>query len=111
MKILVTEESCKKVVEVQRKSGRVMPIVLILKEKAMKVMCAYQPLEGRSDNEKDQFYNQMTSEWDSQNPNEWFFVSMTLTKVFVEELMVLRVCMMDTELAKEMLRKKECLSF
>ena len=59
----------KKVLEVRRKSDRVMAIVLIFEEAVIRVMCAYAPHQvGRSESEKDQFYNDMASEWDLQNP-------------------------------------------
>ena len=65
--ILVQEELCEKVVEVRRKSDRVMAIVLAFEEK---VICAFAPQVGRSDCEKDKFYNDMASEWGLQNPSE-----------------------------------------
>ena len=52
--ILVKEELCEKVVEVQRKSDRMMAIVLVFEEKVMRVICAYTPRVGRSECEKDE---------------------------------------------------------
>ena len=37
---------------------------------ANRVICAYTPQVGKSECEKDQFYNNMASEWDLQNPGE-----------------------------------------
>ena len=45
--ILVIEELCKKVVEVRRKSDRVMEIVLVFEEEVKKVICAYALRAGR----------------------------------------------------------------
>ena len=44
-------------------------MALVFKKKIIRVMCAYGPMVGRSDSEKDQ-YNEMASEWDLQNPDE-----------------------------------------
>ena len=55
--ILVNEELCEKFVEVQRKSDRVMAIVLAFEKEVKKVICVYDPQVGRSECEKDQFYN------------------------------------------------------
>ena len=68
--ILVKKELGEKVVEVQRKSDRVMATVLVFEEEVITVICAYAPQVGRSECKKDQFYNDMASEWDLQNPGE-----------------------------------------
>ena len=52
VEILVKEEISGNVVEVRRKSGRVMAIVLTLGREVMRVICAYRPLSGRPDAEK-----------------------------------------------------------
>ena len=62
--ILVKEELSEKVVEVRRKYNRVMAIVLAFEEEVIRVTCAYAPQVGKSECEKDQFYNDMASEWD-----------------------------------------------
>ena len=98
------EELCEKVIEVQRKSDRVMAMVLAFEEEIIIVLCAYAPQVGRSECKKDQFYNDMASKWDLQNP--WFSVWGTSTDMLGDGLMVLRVCMVGIELAKEMLRKE-----
>ena len=64
------EELCEKVVEVQRKSDRVMAIMLIFEEEVVRVVYAYAPQVGRLECVKDQFYNDMASEWDLQSPGE-----------------------------------------
>ena len=66
--ILVKEELCEKVVEVRRKSDRVMAMVLVFEGEVIRVICAYAPQVERSEWEKDQFYNDMASEWDMQDP-------------------------------------------
>ena len=65
--ILVKEELCEKVVKVRRKSDRVMAMVLAFDKVVTRVICAYAPQVGRSECNKDQFYNDMASECDLQN--------------------------------------------
>ena len=60
--ILVKEEISGNVVEVRRKSDRV--IVLTLGRDVMRVICAYGPQSGRTDAEKVHFYDEIGSEWD-----------------------------------------------
>ena len=62
--ILVKEEISGNVVEVRRKSDRVIVIVLTLGREVMRVICAYGPQSGRPDAEKVRFYDEMGSEWD-----------------------------------------------
>ena len=52
---LVKEELCKKVVDVQRKSDRMMAMVLVFEENVIEIICAYFSQVGRSECEKDQF--------------------------------------------------------
>ena len=47
-----------------------MKMVLDFEEEVIRVICAYAPQVGRSECEKDQFYNDIASEWDLQNPSE-----------------------------------------
>ena len=47
-----------------------MAIVLVFEEKVIRVVCTYAPKVGRSECKKDQFYNDMASEWDLQSPDE-----------------------------------------
>ena len=44
--------------------------MMMVFEEVMRVKCAYATHVGRSDCEKDQFYNEMASEWDLQNPDK-----------------------------------------
>ena len=55
------EEISENVVEVRRKSNRVMMIVLTLGRTVMRVICAYGPESGRPDAEKVRFYDEMGS--------------------------------------------------
>ena len=64
------EVLCEKVVEVRRKSDRVMAMALAFEEEVIRVICAYTPQVGKSECEKDQFYIDMASEWDLQNPSK-----------------------------------------
>ena len=58
------------VVEVRRKSDRVMVIVQTLGREVMRVICAYGPQSGRPDAEKVRFYDKMGSEWDLRSSSE-----------------------------------------
>ena len=62
--ILVKEEISGNVVEVKRKSDKVMAIVLTLGREVMPIICAFEPQSGRPDTEKVRFYDEMTSERD-----------------------------------------------
>ena len=68
--VLVKEELCEKVVEVRRKSDRVMAIVMAFEEEVVRVICGYAPQRGRIDVEKEQFYDDMASEWDLRSKDE-----------------------------------------
>ena len=68
--ILVKEEISGNVVEVRRKSDRVVAIVLTLGKEVMRVICAYGPQSGRPDAEKVYFYDEMGSEWDLGSSSE-----------------------------------------
>ena len=47
-----------------------MAMVLVFEEEVIRIICAYANQAGRSECEKDDFYNDMASEWDLQNPGE-----------------------------------------
>ena len=64
------EEISGNVVEVRRKSNRVMMIVLTLGREVMHVICAYGPQSGRPDAEKVRFYDEMGSGWDLGSSSE-----------------------------------------
>ena len=61
---MVNKEISGNIVEVRRKSDRVMAIVLTLGREVMHVICAYGPQSGRPDAEKVYFYGEMESEWE-----------------------------------------------
>ena len=64
------EEISGNVMEVRRKSDRVMEIVLTLGREVMRIICAYGPQSGRPDTEKIRFYDKMGSEWDFGSSRE-----------------------------------------
>ena len=68
--ILVKKKISGNVVEVRRKSDRVMAIVLNFGREVMRVICAYGPQSGRPDAEKVRFYDEMGSEWDLGSSSE-----------------------------------------
>ena len=45
-------------------------MVLAFEDEVIKVICAYAPQVGRLECERDQSYNDMSSEWGLQNPSE-----------------------------------------
>ena len=71
--ILVKEEISGNVVEVRRRSDRVMAIVLTLGQELVRILCAYAPQSGRPDSEKVCFYDEMASEWDLGSSSEIIF--------------------------------------
>ena len=68
--ILVKEQIFGNVVEVRRKSDRVMAIVLTLGREVMRVIYAYGRQSERPDAEKVRFYDKMGSEWDLGSSSE-----------------------------------------
>ena len=41
--VLVTEEVCEKVVEVRRRSDRMLMVVIVLEEEVLRIICVYGP--------------------------------------------------------------------
>ena len=68
--ILVKEEISGNVLEIRRKSDRVMAIVLTLSREVMRIICAYGPQSGRPNAEKVRFYDEMGNEWDFGSSRE-----------------------------------------
>lgn len=68
--ILVKEELCESVLEVRRKSDRVMAMGFVFKQEIVRVICGYAPQTGRPALEKERFYDEMAYEWDMQGTNE-----------------------------------------
>ena len=58
---MLKEEISENVVEVRRKSDRVMAIVLTLGREVMQIICTYGPQSGRPDTEKVRFCDEMAS--------------------------------------------------
>ena len=58
------------VVEITRKSNRVMAIVLTLGREVVHIICTYGHQSGRPDTEKVCFYDKMASEWDFGSSSE-----------------------------------------
>ena len=71
--ILVKEEFCENVVEVRRRSDRVMTIVITAGKDLVRIVCAYGPQSGRPDSEKVQFFDEMAREWDVGRSSEIIF--------------------------------------
>ena len=86
-------------------------MVLVFEEEVIRVICAYAPQVGRSESKKDQFDNNMASEGDLQSPDEVVLGMGASTDMLGNGLMILRVCIVGMELAKEMLRKEDYLRF
>ena len=47
-------------------------MVLVLEEEVITVICAYAPQVGRLERKKNQFHDDMASEWDLKNPGKVF---------------------------------------
>ena len=70
---MVKEELCKKLVDVRRKSDRVMIVVLAFGEQVIRVIPAYGPQAKRPLEEKHRFYDELAGEYELQNPSEVVF--------------------------------------
>ena len=64
------EEISRNVVEVRRKSDRVMGIMLTLGGELIRITCAYGPQSGRTDIKKVHFYNEKASQRDLKSSSE-----------------------------------------
>ena len=71
--ILVKEELCEKVVDVWRKSDRLMVVVLAFRKQVIRVISAYGPQAGRPLEEKHRFFDELAGEYELQNPSEMVF--------------------------------------
>ena len=69
--IMVKEEICDKVIEVRRRSDRVMTVVLAFEEELVRVICGYGPQSGRGGAEKEKFYDELSEEWEVSRGNEF----------------------------------------
>ena len=70
VRILVREDLCMNVVEINRISDRVMVVVIIFGKKVVRIVCAYSPQCGRSMSEKEKFYEEMARGCEVENANE-----------------------------------------
>ena len=96
------EEISGNVVEVRRKSDRVMAIVLTLGREVMRVICAYGPQSGRPDAEKVRFYDEMGSEGHLGNSSEIIVSLGDFNEHVGKCARVLEVCTGGMVLGKEM---------
>ena len=60
---LAKEELCESVVEIYR-SDRIMTMCFIFGEEMIQVICVCAPQSGKSDKQKDKFYDEQVNEWD-----------------------------------------------
>ena len=70
VEILVREDLCMNVVEINRISDRVMVVVIIFCKKVVRIVCAYAPQCGRSMSEKEKFYEEMGKGCEVEIANE-----------------------------------------
>ena len=68
--VMVKEELCEKVIEVRRRSDRVMAVVLVFEEEVVRVICGYGPQSGRDSDDKEKFYDELAEEWEVSKENE-----------------------------------------
>ena len=71
--VLVKEELCEKVVKVQRKSDRVMMVLMMLEEEVVKIVCVYGLKSGRMGADffyDEHFYDDLRSEWELHRVGE-----------------------------------------
>ena len=67
---LVKEELCEKVVEMRKKSDRVMTIVMALKEEVVRIICVYGSQSGRTGADEKRFSDDLRSERDLHSVGE-----------------------------------------
>ena len=102
------EEISGNVVEVRRKSDRIMAIVLTLGREVMRMICAYGPQSGRPDAEKVRLIDEIGSEWDFGSSSKSLFPWGMLMDIWGNVLRVLK--MYTGELGKEMQKEGNCCS-
>jgi exonuclease III len=59
---VMVKELMNKVVEVRRKSARVIVVVMVIAKVTVRVISGYAPQQGRMEEEKDQFYDDVSEE-------------------------------------------------
>ena len=107
VRVLVKEELSEKIVEVRRKSDRVMTVVMAFEEE-VRIICVYGPQSGRTSAEKERFYDDLRNEWDLRSMASYYWVWAILMDMLVNGLRVMRVCMVEMELGREMWKKRCC---
>ena len=108
---MVEEEICGNVVEVRRKSDRIMAIVLTLGREVMRVICAYGPQSGRLDAEKVCFYDKIGSEWFLGISSEIIVSLGILMDMWGNVLRVLKLHTEEMVLGKEVQKEEDYSSF
>ena len=109
--ILVKEELCEKVVEVLRKSDRVMTVVMAFEEEVVRILCAYDPQSGRTSAEKERFMMRWRAMWDKKNAGELVLGLGDFNGMLANGLRFMMVCMEDVELGREIWKEGCCWSF
>ena len=69
VEILIKEELCESVVEIQKKSDQMMTMRLIFGEEMIQVICVYAP-HGKPDIQKDKFIDELVQELDMKGTKE-----------------------------------------
>ena len=100
------EELCEKVVEVQRKSDRVMTVMMALEEEVVRIICVYDLESGRTGAEKKHFYDDLRSEWDIHSMDKLVLGIGDLMDMLVNGLRVMRVCKEEMELGRKMWKER-----
>ena len=72
--IMMKEDLSKNVIEVKRKSDRLIVVTLVMGKLVVKVICAYAPQQGRPDEEKEIFYDSLEEELRLVGSDEFLIV-------------------------------------
>ena len=75
MGLLVEEELCGDVIEVRRKSERIVVVVMVCGKQVTRVVSCYAPQVGREEEEKDKFYFDLAQELELKGPKELLVVA------------------------------------
>ena len=77
--------------DLQRKSDRVMTVVIALEEVVRIILCVHGPQSGRTGAKKKRFYDDLGNEWDLQNVGELVLGWEILMDMLGHGLRVIRV--------------------
>ena len=72
---MIKEELCGNVIEVRRKSECIVVVVMTCGKQVMRVVSCYAPQVGRDEEEKDNFYFDLTQELELKGANEFLVVA------------------------------------